>query len=469
MRPAPLARQHALAGGSSVTAAACRQPCALRNHTDVNLCTSGVVAAGQGWDLGAGSARRLCVRAHGQARETLTLPTDRDLDIPIDGFDAISDALEDVKAGKFLVVLDDESRENEGDLIIAADKVDAAAMAFMVEYTSGVVCIGMEGADLDRLNLPLMVRSDENEDTMYTAFTVTVDLRDGITTGISASDRAKTLRTMADPAATAADFRRPGHIFPLRCRPGGVLVRPGHTEASVDLARLAGSFPAGVLSEIVNKRDGSMARTPDLLEFAKQHGLKCISIADLMRYRLRHEQLVTLSDTATVTSRHGPLTVHTFTSALDGAEHMVVVMGDATSTAQALPVSVQPLGSTADLLGCSDDVLARMAMHGHGAIVHVSSNRQGERPSLARQVQRLAAGASASDDDLDLVDHGIAAQMLAALKIGPVSLLGSSVQLECLAACGVKVQGMAQLLQSEHAVSGHANGQASSKAHAHAV
>ena len=258
----------------------------------------------------------------------LNLPIDRDLEDPLPGFDSIADALVDLQAGKFLVVLDDEDRENEGDLIIAADKMTTEAMAYLVEYSSGVVCVGMEGADLDRLRLPLMVSSAENEESMYTAFTITVDLREGISTGISAADRTKTVQHMANPKATAGEFRRPGHIFPLRCRPGGVLVRPGHTEAAVDLSRLAGSSPVGVLCEIVNKADGSMARAPQLLQMAKEHKLRCITIADLIRYRLRHEQLVKHTSSASLTTRHGPLTVHTFTSAIDGIEHVAFVAGN---------------------------------------------------------------------------------------------------------------------------------------------
>ncbi|CAL5219986.1 g1924 [Coccomyxa viridis] len=188
-----------------------------------------------------------------------------------------------------VVVLDDEDRENEGDLIMAADKVTPADVEFIRKHTSGYICVGMEGSTLDRLQLPLMIDSAENEEAMYTAFTVTVDAREGISTGISASDRARTLRMLAGPATQPSQLRRPGHICPLRCREGGVLTRPGHTEAAVDLARLAGCQPAGVLCEVVNPEDGSMSRTPELLEFAKQHRLRCITIADLVRYRLHYD------------------------------------------------------------------------------------------------------------------------------------------------------------------------------------
>eukprot|EP00775_Hariotina_reticulata_P009154 gene9154-9322_t len=233
-----------------------------------------------GFDAGI---RGMKVIVAGSSKQSMYTVLPERLDEPTPGFDSIASALEDLAAGKFVVVLDDEDRENEGDLIINADKVTTEAMAFMVEHTSGVICISMEGRDLDRLKLPLMVQSAENDESMYTAFTITLDLRVGTTTGISAADRAATLRAMADPERNPDDFRRPGHIFPLRYRQGGVIVRPGHTEAAVDLARASGSYPAGVLCEIVDRSDGSMARTPKLMQFAKQHGLKIVTIADLIR------------------------------------------------------------------------------------------------------------------------------------------------------------------------------------------
>jgi len=211
------------------------------------------------------------------------------LEVPAFGFSTIPAAVAAVARGEAVVVLDDEDRENEGDLILAAQHATPEALAFMVRYTSGVICVGMRGEDLDRLEIPLMVDSAENEDAMKTAFTVTVDLKAGTTTGISAADRAATLRALAEPGAAPADFNKPGHIFPLRCRPGGVLRRPGHTEASVDLARLAGCQPAGVLCELVND-DGSMQRTPELLAFGAQHGLHVITIKDLVAH-LRAQDL----------------------------------------------------------------------------------------------------------------------------------------------------------------------------------
>ncbi|NWK79488.1 3,4-dihydroxy-2-butanone-4-phosphate synthase [Aquitalea sp. LB_tupeE] len=206
-----------------------------------------------------------------------------------DDFDSVEQVIAAIAAGGFAVVVDDTDRENEGDLIIAAEKITAQQMAFLVRYSSGVVCVALTGERLDQLQLPLMVSS--NNESQRTAFTVTVDYLHGTSTGISAADRAATLRALADSRIPASDFARPGHIFPLRYAPGGVLARPGHTEAALDLSRLAGLAPAGVLCEIVND-DGSMARRPELLSFARQHGLPIITIADLIAYRERTEMAV---------------------------------------------------------------------------------------------------------------------------------------------------------------------------------
>lgn len=200
-------------------------------------------------------------------------------------FDAVSEAIEAIANGEFVIVVDDTDRENEGDLIIAAEKITTEKMAFLVRHSSGLVCVAMGEERLRELQLPQMVT--QNSDPFRTAFTVSVDYKHGTTSGISAAERALTLRKLADPSTRASDFLRPGHIFPLRARLGGVLERPGHTEAAYDLAAMAGLSPAGVLCEIVNE-DGSMARRPDLLRFAKQHGLKAITIADLKVYRAQH-------------------------------------------------------------------------------------------------------------------------------------------------------------------------------------
>lgn len=211
--------------------------------------------------------------------------------MPSAGFNSIPEALQDIRDGKPVVVLDDESRENEGDLIMAADRATSDSIAFFVNYTSGIICVSITDERAKQLDLPLMVTSKENSESMYTAFTVSVDATHNTTTGISAQDRATTIAALAQTDSTPDTFRRPGHVFPLVYHHGGVMNRPGHTEASLDLCQLAGCRPAGVLCEVTN-RDGSMARTPECLEFAKQHGLKCITIADLIRYRAATEAFV---------------------------------------------------------------------------------------------------------------------------------------------------------------------------------
>ena len=309
---------------------------------------------------------------------------------------------------------------------------------------------------------------------MYTAFTITVDARDGITTGISAADRATTLLKMSDPSARPEHFRRPGHIFPLRCRPGGVLVRPGHTEASVDLARLAGCFPAGALCEIVSRADGSMARTPELLRFAKQHGIMCITIADLMRYRLKHEQLVELTGSAVLdTPRYGRLHLHTFRSALDGAEHVAVVSGDVAGKSSPVLVHVQRESRVTDLLGCAsssggsaEGMLQRISAPGQGGVLIYMQHKQAgsEAGGLAeeiRQLQAASATSSSAEASLDLRDYGLAAQMLSALKVQSAVLASTEeTQLLALKSCGVRVMGTAPLTAvfggPPHTVNGHA-------------
>ena len=284
---------------------------------------------------------------------------------------------------------------------------------------------------------------------MYTAFTVTVDLREGITTGISAADRAATLLKLADPTTRPEQLRRPGHIFPLRSRPGGVLVRPGHTEASVDLARLAGCFPAGALCEIVSKADGSMARTPELLTFARQYKLKCITIADLMRYRLKHERLFELTGSVTLDSTHyGQLQVHTFLSAIDGMEHVAVVSGNVSNNSNVL-VQVKRENSLADLLGSAgnggsaDDALRRISKHVQGGVLILMRQptpEGGGEGGLAGELKKLSSGSSEDLPALDLRDYGLAAQILTALKVQSAIVSSEDVtQATALRSCGVHI------------------------------
>jgi len=237
----------------------------------------------------------------------------------------IEEAIAAIARGEMVLVVDDENRENEGDLIVAAEKVTAGHIAFMVRYTSGLICLPTTGERLDELELPLMVV--ENTDSHKTAFTVSIDLAEGTTTGISASDRAKTIRAVADPATTHLEFHRPGHVFPLRYQPGGVLVRSGHTEAAVDLARLAGLYPAGVLCEVVND-DGTMSRGESLMRFADEHELSIITIEDLVSYRWREEALVTRESEALIPTNIAEFRAIGYRSKDTGSEHIALVLGD---------------------------------------------------------------------------------------------------------------------------------------------
>src|SRR6478752_548989 len=237
----------------------------------------------------------------------------------------VEEALDALRRGLPVLVTDDEDRENEGDVILAAQTATEQWLAWTIRWSSGVVCAPMPDGVADRLELPPMV--SRNEDPRGTAYTISVDAREGVSTGISAADRARTVNLLADPATEASDLVRPGHVFPLRAREGGVLVRAGHTEAAVDLARLAGCAPAGVICEIMN-RDGSMARVPDLIKFAKRHGLLVITIADLIRYRMANERLVKRVATATLPTEFGEFRLFAYDSLLDGQTHVALVCGE---------------------------------------------------------------------------------------------------------------------------------------------
>ncbi|XP_023750741.2 bifunctional riboflavin biosynthesis protein RIBA 1, chloroplastic-like [Lactuca sativa] len=248
-----------------------------------------------------------------------------DLDLPTPGFSSISDAIEDIRQGKMVMVVDDEDRENEGDLVMAASSVTPEAMAFFVKHGTGIVCVTMKGEDLERLQLPLMVK--HNEDKNRTAFTVSVDAKHGTTTGVSAHDRATTVKALASKESKPEDFNRPGHIFPLRYREGGVLKRAGHTEASVDLAMLAGFDPVAVICEVVDD-DGSMARLPKLRKFVEKENMKIISIADLIRYRRKTDHLVEQVSAARIPTTWGSFVAYCYKSILNGMEHVAMVKGE---------------------------------------------------------------------------------------------------------------------------------------------
>jgi len=259
----------------------------------------------------------------------------------------IPEAIEDIKAGKFLIIVDDEDRENEGDLAIAASKITPEAINFMAMHGRGLICLPIIGRRLDELNIPMMV--GQNTSRFTTAFTVSVEAKYKVSTGISAADRAQTVQTIIDPNTKPSDLVCPGHMFPLRARDGGVLVRAGHTEAIVDLAKMAGLYPAGVICEILNE-DGSMARLPQLTIMAQQYNIKIISVSDLIAYRLRHEKLVHRVAEARLPTKYGEFTAIAYKSDVDPAEHLALVMGDLTSPSPVL-VRVHSECATGDIFG----------------------------------------------------------------------------------------------------------------------
>ena len=351
--------------------------------------------------------------------------------------DPVERALADIAAGRPVVVVDDEDRENEGDLIAAAELVTPETVAFMMTECRGLICVPMEAAALDRLELPQMVQ--RNTESMGTAFTVSVDASaaHGVTTGISAADRAATIRLLADPAAGPGDFVRPGHVFPLRARPGGVLERPGHTEAGVDLARLAGLTPAAVIVEIAAE-DGTMLRLPELVPFARKHGLSIISIQDLIAYRRSHEPTVRREAVTHLPTAHGDFRAYGYRSTLDGVEHVALVAGDVDGGEDVL-VRVHSECLTGDVFGslrcdCGpqlEDSLRRVAAEGRGVVVYLRGH-EGRGIGLLsklRAYQLQEMGRDTLDANLELGlpadarDYAAAARMLADLGVRSLRLM----------------------------------------------
>ncbi len=352
--------------------------------------------------------------------------------------DRIEDAIADIAAGKAVVVVDDEDRENEGDLIFAAAKATPELMAFTIRHSSGVICVPMPAEMLDRLEIPLM--TPHNKDRLRTAYTISVDARDGVSTGISAADRAHTARVLADSATEPWEITRPGHVFPLRYREGGVLVRRGHTEAAVDLARMAGLTPAGVLVEVVND-DGTMKRGQELRDFADEHGLCLVSIEQMVHYRRRTESHVQRVAETELPTRHGRFTAFGYRITVDDSEHVALVYGDPAALTDGRPVLTRVHSEclTGDVFGSErcdcgpqlDEAMEKIVAEGRGVVVYLRGH-EGRGIGLLAKLQAYQlqdGGRDTVDANLDLGlpadarHYGAATQILRDLGVGSVRLL----------------------------------------------
>jgi 3,4-dihydroxy 2-butanone 4-phosphate synthase / GTP cyclohydrolase II len=356
----------------------------------------------------------------------------------ISSISQVSDIVADIKAGRMVILVDEEDRENEGDLVLAAEHVTPEAINFMAKWGRGLICLTLTEQRCRQLELPLMVR--DNRTPHGTAFTVSIEAAEGVTTGISAHDRARTVQAAVARHATAADIVQPGHIFPLMAQNGGVLVRAGHTEAGCDLARLAGLEPAGVICEIL-KDDGTMARLPDLIEFAREHGLKIGTIRDLIQYRSENEKLVECVADREISGRFGSFRLRAFADQTSGELHLALSNGDIRPDAETL-VRVHDSANILDFLGCDaqghsiclEKALSAIAARGPGVVV-LLHRRETTSDLLA------ALNASPRQVKWDPRLYGIGAQILRELGVGKMRLLGSARKMPSMAGFGLEVCG----------------------------